>query len=57
MVVEERINLPEDFLGKYSASKSKRNFEYRIPFMIGEVADSSLNISKGLKQGDIITSL
>lgn len=48
------INLPEDFLGQYSSSKSKRNFEYRVPFMVGEVADSSLNKKKDLKQGDII---
>ncbi|BAO75703.1 RIP metalloprotease RseP [Winogradskyella sp. PG-2] len=55
--VEQTIDLPEDFLGKYSASKSKRNFEYRIPFMVGEVADTSLNVSKELKQGDVITSI
>jgi regulator of sigma E protease len=54
---EKVIDLPEDFLGKYSASKSKRNFEYRIPFMVGEVADTSLNAKKGLKVGDIITSI
>ena len=54
---EKLIDLPEDFLGKYSASKSKRNFEYRIPFMVGEVADTSLNAKKDLKVGDIITSI
>jgi regulator of sigma E protease len=54
---EKKIELPEDFLGKYSSSRSKRNFEYRIPFMVGKVADTSLNINKGLKQGDIITSI
>ncbi|WP_179021552.1 RIP metalloprotease RseP [Winogradskyella forsetii] len=51
------IDLPEDFLGQYSSSKSKRNFEYRIPFMVGEVADTSLNAKKDLKQGDIIKSI
>jgi regulator of sigma E protease len=54
---EKIIDLPEDFLGKYSSSKSKRNFEYRIPFMVGEVADSSLNVNKGLEVGDIVTSI
>ena len=54
---EKIIDLPEDFLGKYSSSKSKRNFEYRIPFMVGEVADSSLNANKDLKVGDVITSI
>lgn len=54
---EKVIDLPEDFLGKYSDSKSKNNFEYRIPFMVGEVADSSLNVGKNLKVGDIITSI
>jgi regulator of sigma E protease len=28
--VEQTIQLPEDFLGQYSASKSKNNFEYRL---------------------------
>ena len=54
---EKLIELPEDFLGQYSSSKSKLNFEYRIPFMVGEVADSSLNAKKGLKTGDIIQSI
>lgn len=54
---EKIIDLPEDFLGQFSSSKSKRNFEYRIPFMIGEVADSSLNVGKDLKVGDVITSI
>jgi len=55
--VEQTIQLPEDFLGQYSASKSKNNFEYRIPFMVGEVADKSLNIKKDLKVGDVISSI
>ncbi len=55
--VEKIIDLPEDFLGQYSASKSKSNFEYRVPFMVGEVADTSLNAKKDLKLGDVITSI
>ncbi|WP_179353485.1 RIP metalloprotease RseP [Winogradskyella vidalii] len=54
---EKIIDLPEDFLGQYSSSKSKLNFEYRVPFMVGAVSDSSLNKSKNLKQGDIIKSI
>jgi regulator of sigma E protease len=54
---EQVIDLPEDFLGKYSDSRSKKNFEYRIPFMVGEVSDSSLNAKADLKVGDIITSI
>ena len=54
---EKIIDLPEDFLGQFSSSKSKLNFEYRIPFMVGEVADSSLNAKKNLKVGDVIKSI
>ena len=54
---EQIIDLPEDFLGQYSSSKSKLNFEYRVPFMVGAVSDSSLNTTKDLKQGDIIRSI
>ncbi|MDB9754706.1 RIP metalloprotease RseP [Winogradskyella sp.] len=55
--VEQVIDLPEDFLGQYSSSKSKRNFEYRVPFMVGKVPDTSLNANKDLKQGDIIKTI
>jgi regulator of sigma E protease len=51
------LDLPEDFLGQLSSSGNKSLFEYRIPFMIGEVADSSLNVKKNLKTGDVITSI
>lgn len=51
------INLPQDFLGQLSSSGSKNLFEYRIPFMVGEVADSSLNVKKDLKLGDVITTI
>ncbi|NRD18421.1 RIP metalloprotease RseP [Winogradskyella eckloniae] len=54
---EKVITLPEDFLGQYSSSKSKLNFEYRMPFMVDKVADTSLNVNKGLVQGDIIKSI
>lgn len=51
------IDLPEDFLGRYSDSRIKKNFEYRIPFMVGIVSKDSPNAGKGLEQGDIITSI
>ncbi|WP_299097960.1 RIP metalloprotease RseP [uncultured Winogradskyella sp.] len=54
---EKVITLPEDFLGQYSSSKSKLNFEFRMPFMVDKVADTSLNVNKGLVQGDIIKSI
>lgn len=53
----EKIDLPEDFLGQLSSRKRTGLFMQRIPFMIGEVADSSLNKDKGLKKGDVIISI
>ena len=54
---EKVIDLPEDFLGQFTSAKSKELFERRIPFMIGEVADSSLNKSFDVKAEDIITKI
>lgn len=53
----EKIDLPEDFLGQLSSRKRTGLFTQRIPFMVGKVADSSLNKDKGLKKGDVITSI
>lgn len=53
----KKIDLPEDFLGQLSSSGRKDLFEYRVPFMVANVADSSANISKDIKEGDIITSI
>jgi regulator of sigma E protease len=53
----KKINLPEDFLGQLSGSKSKSFFELRYPFIVGRVADSSLNKSVDLKQDDVILSV
>ncbi|MDT0557881.1 RIP metalloprotease RseP [Ichthyenterobacterium sp. W332] len=55
--VEETINLPEDFLGQLSSGKIRGLFKLRIPFMVGEVTDSSLNKEAGLKEGDIIQAI
>ena len=53
---EKTIALPEDFLGQLSTRQKRGLFEFRIPFMIGEVADSSVNKSVDLKKGDILVS-
>ena len=51
------IDLPVDFLGKLSTSEDLSFFELRIPFMVGQVPDSSHNASAGLQQGDILKRL
>ena len=55
--VEQTITLPEDFLGQLTTSEDRSLFELRIPFMVGKVADSSLNKGADLKQGDVITGI
>ncbi|RKE98962.1 RIP metalloprotease RseP [Ichthyenterobacterium magnum] len=54
---EQVIDLPEDFLGQLSSGKIRGLFNLRIPFMIAEVSDSSLNKSLDIKEGDVITSI
>ncbi|MCK7589628.1 RIP metalloprotease RseP [Subsaxibacter sp. CAU 1640] len=54
---EKVIALPEDFLGQLSSRQTKTLFEPRIPFMVAEVADSSVNKSVDLKEGDIISAI
>ena len=53
----KEINLPEDFLGQLSGSKSKSFFELRYPFIVSSVSDSSLNKSVDLKKNDVILSV
>jgi len=55
--IEKTIDLPEDFLGQLSSSGRKDLFEYRVPFMVSEIADSSVNAKKNIKVGDIVTSV
>ena len=55
--VDKKIDLPIDFLGQLSTSRSKSLFNLRVPFMVSSVVDSSLNKAVDLKQGDIITSI
>ena len=51
------INLPTDFLGQLSAGKSRGLIEIRYPFIISKVADSSLNKSLDLKEGDAFLTI
>ncbi|WP_100613543.1 RIP metalloprotease RseP [Confluentibacter citreus] len=55
--VEKTIDLPQDFLGQLSTSKDRSLFELRVPFMVGQVIDSSKNKSVDLKQRDVITAV
>lgn len=55
--VEQKITLPEDFLGRLSSSKSRSFFELRTPFIISKVVDSSLNKDVDLKKGDVFLSI
>lgn len=55
--VKQEIQLPEDFLGKLSTSKSRGFFELRYPFVIGSVSDSSLNVGAGLEKGDVFRTI
>ena len=51
------ISLPKDFLGRLSSQKNTTIFELRMPFVIQEVLDGSLNKTYDLQKGDIITSI
>ena len=51
------IDLPVDFLGKLSTSEDLSFFELRVPFMIGQVPDSSHNAQAGLEKGDLLQQI
>lgn len=51
------VELPEDFLGKLSTGTNMTFFELRLPFVVEQVTDSSLNIGAGLKKGDVFTGI
>lgn len=53
----EKVELPEDFLGRLSSSNERGFFEIRYPFVVSRVSDSSLNKDVGLKKGDILLTL
>ncbi len=48
------IELPVDFLGKLSTGEDLSFFELRIPFLVGQVPDTSHNAQAGLEKGDIL---
>jgi len=54
---DKTIDLPVDFLGQLSTRGTRSLFNFRIPFMVSTVSDSSLNKGADLKQGDIIRSI
>ena len=54
---EFSIDLPEDFLGKLSTGTNLTFFELRVPFMVGQVTDSSVNVNSGLKKGDLFIGM
>lgn len=53
----ETVSLPEDFLGKLSTNDDRSFFEIRHPFIVGSVADSSVNVSANVKEGDIFIAI
>ncbi len=54
---EQKITLPEDFLGQLTTSEDRSLFELRVPFMVVNVPDTSFNKEANLKKGDIIASI
>ncbi|MCO5724403.1 RIP metalloprotease RseP [Robiginitalea marina] len=48
------IDLPVDFLGKLSTGEDLSFFELRIPFIVGQVPDSSHNAQAGMEPGDLL---
>ena len=55
---KQEIVLPQDFLGQLSsADRDAGLFKLRIPFVVREVADSSLNKGIDLKPGDQLLSI
>lgn len=55
--VTKTIDLPIDFLGQLSSSKDRSLFDPRMPYMIAQVSDSSLNKDAGLLKEDIIMAV
>ena len=54
------INIPKDFAGRVADDRIHNDgalFYYRIPFIIREFVESSLNINSGLQSKDIVLSI
>ena len=51
------VSLPKDFLGRLSSQENTTTFELRMPFVIQDVLDGSLNKTYDIQKGDRITSI
>ena len=51
------VELPEDFLGKLSTGTNMTFFELRLPFVVDQVPDTSINVGAGLRKGDIFKGI
>lgn len=51
------IDMPIDFLSQMIDSKEKSFIDVRMPFVVAQVPDSSHNLNKGLRKGDLIVDL
>jgi regulator of sigma E protease len=51
------INLPENFLGQLSDEGKNKYFNYRYPFIVESVPDSSANASVDIKPGDLLLGI
>lgn len=54
---EKEFTLPEDFLGQLSTSKNRSLFNVRMPFMVAQVAEQSVNKDADLQKGDLFLSI
>lgn len=50
------IDLPKDLAGQLSEERGSR-IEYRYPFIVGAIPDSSHNVNSGLQKGDMIVGV
>ena len=55
--LQQTIVLPEDFLGQLSSSGDKTLFEFRYPFIVEKVSDTSHNRGVDLKLNDQIITI
>ena len=55
--IEQKVNLPEDFLGRLSSSNERGFFELRTPFIVNKVVDTLVNKDVDLQKGDAFVSI
>ena len=53
----ETLVIPENFVERLIEEDKKRLFEYRMPFLVGRIPDSSINANSGLQKNDLLISL